>query len=76
MTSLVIKIDERGNGHCLYTEQIDLTALGELQIERASNVEFNNQTQQWEVKNLENQLLFHHRSRSVCLAWEQQHFMP
>ena len=76
MNCLVISVDSQGNGHCLYTEQIDLTSLGQLQITRASNVEFNNQTAEWEVKDLENRLLFHHASRATCLAWEQQHFIP
>jgi hypothetical protein len=74
MNPLVLTIDSKGNGHCLYTEQIDLRQLGQLQIVRAAQIEFNHQTFEWEVKDPENQLLFHHASRSTCLAWEQQHF--
>ena len=72
--SLVITIDKQGDARCLYTERINLAALGRLEISRASTIEFNHETQEWEVKDSENQLLFHHASRSTCLAWEQQHF--
>ena len=74
MNTLVLKFDATGAGHCLYSELIDLTALGPLAVQRASNVEFNPANQQWEVHGPSGQLLHAHRSRAVCLAWEQQHF--
>ncbi len=72
--NFVIRFDTHGNGHCLYTEKINLRELGALKITRATNIEFNNQTAKWEVKDSKNQLLFHHSSRNVCLEWEQRHF--
>ena len=74
MSMHVLKFDTAGLGHCLYTELLDLTAIGSLQITRASNIEFNQQTQEWEVLDLENNRLFSNASRSVCLDWEHQHF--
>ena len=74
MNATVITIDSEGNSHCLYTEVIDLRQLGSLQIVRATQIDFNNLTKEWEVLDKENQLLFHHTSRSTCLGWEQQHF--
>ena len=74
MIASVISFDQQGEGHCLYTEAFDLSSIGPLQIARASNIEFNNQTQRWEVRNAEAQALFANPSRSVCLAWEQQYF--
>lgn len=74
MNTTVLTFDNQGTGHCLYTELIDLPAIGSLQIVRATQIEFNNQTKEWEVKDSNNQLLFHHASRSTCLAYEQQHF--
>lgn len=74
MIASVIKFDEQGTGHCLYTEAVDLSSIGPLQIARASNIEFNQATQQWEVRGSEEQLMFQNRSRSVCLAWEHQYF--
>ena len=74
MSVHVLKFDSAGLGHCLYTELVDLAAIGRLEISRASNIEFNQPTQEWEVRDLEGQVLFSHASRSVCLDWENQHF--
>lgn len=74
MNLVALKFDEAGIGHCLFTEAIDLSALGALEIARASNIEFNNLAQQWEVKSPEGVLLFSHTSRSICLDWELQYF--
>ena len=74
MIASVIKFDKQGTGHCLYTEAVDLSSIGPLQIARASSIEFNQADQQWEVRSPEGQLLFQSRSRSVCLAWEHQYF--
>ena len=40
-------IDREGNARCLYGEEIDLTALGELSIRRASHVEPDANGQWW-----------------------------
>ena len=70
----VVQFDPHGIGHCLYTEAIDLSALGTLEIVRASSIEFNNRAQQWEVKGVEGVLLFSDPSRQACLDWELQYF--
>ena len=36
-----------GTAQCLWTEALPLHELGRLEITRASNIEFNNATQQW-----------------------------
>ncbi len=76
MNAPVITFDPAGNGHCLFTEVIDLSMLGALEIVRASTIEFNNAAQSWEVKSTEGVLLFSHSSRQACLDWEHQHFDP
>jgi len=48
--------------------------LGE--IHRATNIEFNNTTQPWEVKDLKGKVRFFARSRSACREWEQQNLQP
>ena len=74
MNAPVITFDPAGNGRCLFTEAIDLSALGSLEIARASTIEFNNAAQVWEVKSPEGVLLFSDPSRSACLDWEHQYF--
>jgi hypothetical protein len=74
MSVHVLKFDSAGHGHCLYTEELDLAAIGTLEISRVSNIEFNPITQQWEVRDLDSKVLFANSSRSRCLDWEQQHF--
>jgi hypothetical protein len=75
MIESVIRFDPQGNGHCLYTEAVDLSTIGPLEITRASTLEFNRSSQKWEVMDLGGQLLFSHRSREVCLKWELQKYV-
>ncbi len=58
----------------LYTEAIPLTALGALKIHRLTMIEFNDSTQQWEVRDRAGTLLFSDPSRERCLHWEHEHF--
>jgi hypothetical protein len=74
MNTPVITFDPAGTGHCLFTEAIDLSTLGTLEIVRASTIEFNNTAQLWEVKNAGGVLLFSHPSRLACLDWEHQQY--
>ncbi len=69
-----ITFETDGTGHCLYNEIVDLQQIGALSMKRASTIEFNDTTQQWEVREPGGDLLFHHPSRVICLAWEHQHF--
>ena len=70
----VLTFELDGNGHCLHTDAIPLQSLGTLEISRATNVEFNPATQQWEMEDAEGVILFSHPSRSCCLAWELDRF--
>ncbi len=61
-----------GLGHALHTERIDLERIGDLHIERASRVEFDNATQRWQVfPGGSTRPVFDHPSRRVCLDWER-----
>ena len=74
MTSPIatIRFDRAGRGHCLYTEAVDLAAIGQLAIRRATHVEFNNSRQAWQVRDLDGSLLYSSPSRAACLDWERQ----
>lgn len=75
--AMTIDFDTDGVGHCLYGESIDLQSLGSLHMQRASHIEFNETTQQWEVLPPDGGIpMFSHPSRSQCLAWEHEHLRP
>jgi hypothetical protein len=73
-TTISINID--GTAQWLWTEALPLDELGRLEIHRASNLEFNNATQQWEVKDRRGHMRFFSKSRSACLEWEHQNLQP
>ena len=70
----VLRFHADGRGSGLYTEAIDLQVIGSLQVNRASRIEFNASTQQWEVSDLNGIRLFTHSSRQRCLDWERVFF--
>jgi hypothetical protein len=74
MNPLVLTFDHSGTGSCLYSELIDLTQIGALQIRRASTIKFNNDTQRWELKNLKGKVVFFSKFHHACRAWEEHHF--
>jgi hypothetical protein len=69
---LVLKSD--GTGHALYDEKIDLNTLGPLHIERATHIEFDEESQYWRVRDRNGLNLFNAPSRQACLDWEKKHF--
>lgn len=82
---MILLFTPDGEARGLYSEQIDLREIGALTIERASCVEFNPDSQLWEVRTpthdnegrlCENpgELLFEHPFREDCLKWEREHF--
>ena len=74
MNTIAISFKPDGFAHCLWTEVLPLGELGKLEVRRASTIEFNNGTQQWEVRSSENQVMYANPSRNVCLDWEHQYF--
>jgi hypothetical protein len=74
MTAHVLTFTANGEGQCLYTEAIELGLIGRLTIQRATTIEFNETSQQWEVRDAGGALLHTHLSREACLAWEHRHF--
>jgi hypothetical protein len=76
MSSHNITFTSDGAVRCLYTELIDLSSLGALEIVRASSIEFSNRAQRWTVRSVEGAVLFTDPSRQACLDWEQEHLNP
>ena len=74
--NVVINFTPDGTARCLWTEAVPLHKLGRLVVHRATNIEFNNTTQQWEVIDQKGRLQFFAKSRSTCLDWEQQNLQP
>jgi len=62
-----------GTGSALYTEAVDLTALGAVSITRATTIEFDNAAGCWTVRDNTGFAVFNNPSRQVCLDWEQQY---
>jgi hypothetical protein len=74
--NITISFTPEGTAQCLWTEAVPLHEIGRLQVTRGSNIEFNNSTQQWEVKDRRGHMRFFSKSRSACLEWEQTNLQP
>ena len=70
----VLTFELDGVVRCLHTDAIPLQSLGTLEVQRATNIEFNPAVQQWEVKDAIGLTLHSDPSRSCCLAWEVDRF--
>lgn len=53
MPNKQLLIKSNGDIQCLYMDDIDLRKLGELKVERASNVEFDTTKRTWSVRLVE-----------------------
>jgi hypothetical protein len=73
----VLRIHHGGRIDCLYTEAIDLRALGRLEVFRATDIRFCEASQQWDVRCASTGRLLHSDpSREACLAWERNNLAP
>ena len=76
MSAVVLAVLPDGSVQGRYTEAIDLASLGQMRIQRASTIEFDNPAQIWRVFDRRGRCLFSHASREVCLRWEAKHLLP
>ena len=75
--SQTLRFHPGGSIACLYTEAIDLRALGRLTVFRATDIRFSESTQQWDVRCATTGKLLHSDpSREACLQWERQNLAP
>lgn len=77
MVKIVLDITEEGDIEGLYTEELDLFAIGRVtNIRKASNVEFNEQSQKWEVSAPNGKILHTNRNRDEAIKWEIRALSP
>lgn len=77
MVDIVFEITPDGNLYGLYTDEIDLFAIGRVtNVRKASNVEFNEKAQQWEVLSLAGEVLHSDSNREATIEWEIKVFSP
>lgn len=69
----ILSVKTDGTLRCLWTDDLPLSAMGRLAIERASTIEFSHEAQRWQVV-IDGEAAFSDPSREACLAWEHQHF--
>ena len=67
-----IEIDNDGNIRTLYSDEIDLYALGEVHsVRRASNVEFDEANQEWMViQTSTGNIIYRNKNRERAISWE------
>jgi hypothetical protein len=75
--SQTLRFQPGGQINCLYTEAINLRALGRLHVVRATDIRFCDKSQQWNVRCASTGKLLHtDPSRDACLAWERTNLGP
>jgi len=74
--ALMLTIGDNGEVQGLYSELLPLNSIGIIKnIERWSNIEFNNETELWDVFVINEGLVkFSHTSREECVRWEHQYY--
>ncbi len=73
-----ILVDEDGDVQTLYTEEVDLRAIGRIEnVRRASHIIFDEASQEWTVKcAVTGRVVHSDPSREAAIAWEIKHFQP
>jgi hypothetical protein len=64
------RIDKSGNVTAVYSDILGKLRLGDMQVQRASNVEFNHASQEWEARTPGNELIAHGALRDEVIREE------
>lgn len=68
---VILDIDQAGDVHCLYTDSINLFDIGRVtDIRKASNVDFHEHKQCWQVLSLDGKVLHENTNREAAIDWE------
>ena len=73
---MTITFSPNATASCLHTDVIPLQSLGHCRTHRASWIDFNETTQEWEVRFDPHALdcSYSNASRQNCLDWEREYF--
>jgi len=73
-----LQITKSGGIQMLHDDLVHLEEFGEVQVTRASHVEFNNDTQRWYVQSAKSMIILKadFETREQALAWEKQYYSP
>lgn len=75
--NVVFEITTDGDLLGLYTDKINLFEIGRLKnIKKASDVEFNEQKQKWEVLSHDGKVVHENKNRESAIDWEIKNFNP
>lgn len=67
----VFHIEPSGTVRSVYSDKLSLAGHGTMEVKRASTIEFNSASQQWEVRWAgESDPVFSDPSRDECVKWE------
>jgi hypothetical protein len=73
-TEFILQVHPDGRRFAIYSDKLPLQELGHITTKRASNVEHNDKTQEWEVTLIgEETPRFANKSRQECIKWEVAH---
>lgn len=74
---MTLEVTSDGNIRCLYSDEIDLSQLGRLQVSRVSHIEFDNYLRKWTVTSAKTGKRLHSATtREDALEWENRYYSP
>lgn len=78
MEQIKLEITKSGGVQMLWNDAIDLKQFGEVEVTRASHVEFNNVTGKWYVQSAKTLKMLKEdfTSRQAALDWEKEYYSP
>lgn len=69
-SKMKLKINQAGEVRAVYSDRLPGLALGPMEMTRASNVEFNHTTQEWEAHTPEGELIAKGQNRNAVISQE------